>query len=126
LDAARACCNPGRDGMDLCIDRRKKRSTMNDEQLEIPPEAMSDPEAFELLRLWAAHEQLHVAIRSDLGGGAEDFGELLADLFEHASRMFAQRDGVPLAECRELMLQDFLRRVESPKPSLEGTLPTEH
>lgn len=99
---------------------------MNDEQLEIPPEALSDPEAFELLRLWAAHEQLHVAIRSDLGGGAEDFGDLLADLFEHASRMFAQRDGVPLAECRELMLQDFLRRVESPKPSLEGTLPTEH
>lgn len=76
--------------------------------------------------MWAAHEQLHVAIRSDLGGGAEDFGELLADLFEHASRMFAHRDGVPLAECRELMLQDFLRRVESPRPSLEGTLPTEH
>jgi len=96
------------------------------EELDIPPGALTDPEAFELMRLWAAHEQLHVVISSDVGGGAEDFGELLADLFEHASRMFSQRDGVPLDRCRELMLEDFLRRTSSPKSSIEGSLPVEH
>ena len=100
---------------------------MHEEELAIPPDALTDPEAFEIMRLWAAHEQLHVTINSDVSGGAEDFGELLADLFEHASRMFSQRDKVPLAKCRELMLEDFLRRTSStPKASLDGSLPVEH
>ena len=99
---------------------------MHDDELAIPPDALTDPDAFELMRLWAAHEQLHVTINGDVSGGAEDFGELLADLFEHASRMFAQRDEVSLAKCRDLMLQDFLRRVNSPKASIEGALPGEH
>ncbi len=99
---------------------------MSADELIIPPEALSDPEAFELMRLWAAHGQLHVAISGDLGGSAEDFGELLADLFEHASRMFSQRDGLPLAQCRELMLQDFVRRAKSPKGGIEGSVPAEH
>jgi hypothetical protein len=99
---------------------------MHDEELAIPPDALTDPDAFELMRLWAAHEQLHVTINSDVNGGAEDFGELLADLFEHASRMFAQRDKLSLVNCRDLILQDFLRRVDSPKASIEGSLPVEH
>lgn len=40
--------------------------------------------------------------------------------------MFSQRDAIPLAQCRDAMLHDFLRRVESPKASIEGTLPVEH
>lgn len=99
---------------------------MHHEELAIPPDVLSDQDAFELMRLWAAHEQLHVTINGDVSGGPEDFGELLADLFEHASRMFAQRDKAPLTKCRDLMLQDFLRRVNSPKASIEGSLPVEH
>ncbi|QBH02318.1 DUF5076 domain-containing protein [Xanthomonas oryzae] len=38
----------------------------------IPPDAVADPEAFELLRLWAANEQLQVSINRGLDGGAED------------------------------------------------------
>ncbi|MDQ8023782.1 MAG: DUF5076 domain-containing protein [Moraxellaceae bacterium] len=99
---------------------------MHDNELEIPAEVLTDPDGFELMRLWAAHGELHVTINSNLEGGAEDFGELLADLFEHASRMYSQRDGVPLAECRQLMLDDFLQRTSSPKDSIEGSIPTEH
>ena len=99
---------------------------MNENELEPPPEALTDPNGFEILRLWAAHEQLHVALCSDMQGGAEDFGELLADLFEHASRMYAQRDERPLSECRSAMLDDFMRRVEGPKASVEGSLPIDH
>ena len=99
---------------------------MDNFELAIPPEALSDPDRFELLRLWAAHEQLHVTISSDLEGGAEDFGELLADLFEHASRMYAQRDKQSLEEVRDVILEDFQRRIAEPNPSRMGSLPTEH
>lgn len=100
---------------------------MRPDELAIPPEALDDSDAFELLRLWAANGQLHVAINGDLDGGAEDFGELLADLYEHASRMYAQRDSRPLADCREVIFQDFLRRSRNgPRASLEGSMPTEH
>ena len=99
---------------------------MTENKLEPPPEALTDPDGFEILRLWAAHGELHVTLSSDLQGGAEDFGELLADLFEHASRLYAQRDQRPLSECREVMLEDFLRRTKQPKLSLEGSLPVEH
>lgn len=99
---------------------------MSENELDIPPEALTDPDGFELLRLWAAHEQLHVSISGELGGEAEDFGELLADLFEHASRMFSQRDSRPLHECRQGILEEFQRRIAAMKPSLEGSLPTEH
>jgi hypothetical protein len=44
-------------------------------ELSIPPEALEDPEAFEIMRLWAGGGHLHVAINSGLDGGAEDFGE---------------------------------------------------
>jgi hypothetical protein len=99
---------------------------MEKNALQIPPEALLDEDAFEIMRLWAAQGQLHTIISSRLEGGAEDFGELLADLFEHASRMYSQRDKRPLAECRQAMLEDFRRRVDSPKDSIEGGMPTEH
>ncbi len=99
---------------------------MNRNALQIPPEALSDEDSFEIMRLWAAHGRLHTIICSDMQGGAEEFGELLADLFEHASRMYSQRDRRPLEECRRVMLEDFNRRVESPKDSIEGGMPTEH
>jgi hypothetical protein len=99
---------------------------MDKNALQIPPEALTDDYAFEIMRLWAAHGQLHTIISSDIQGGAEAFGELLADLFEHASRMYSQRDRRPLAECRRVMLEDFNRRIESPKDSIEGGMPTEH
>ncbi len=95
---------------------------MYTDELRVPEGVLSDPEAFEIMRLWAAHEALHVTLNSDLGGGAEDFGELLSDLFEHAARMFAERDGHTVEQCRNVMLTDFLARVKAPKESIEGAI----
>lgn len=64
---------------------------MNDNELNIPPKALTDPNDFKLLRLWAAHEQLHVSFKGNLSGEAEDFGELLADHFEHSSRLIRKK-----------------------------------
>lgn len=95
---------------------------MYTDQLQIPDGVLSDPEAFEIMRLWAAHEALHVTLNSDLSGGAADFGELLSDLFEHAARMFSERDGQSLEHCREVMLRDFMERVGAPNDSIEGAI----
>ncbi|WP_010459542.1 MULTISPECIES: DUF5076 domain-containing protein [Acidovorax] len=95
-------------------------------ELPIPQEALNDPGAFEIMRLWAGGGQLHVMINSGLQGGAEDFGELLADLYEHAARLYAQRDEQTVAECRVLILEDFLRRTREPNVSVEGEIPKDH
>ena len=99
---------------------------MHKNALQIPPEALADEDAFELMRLWAAHGYLHTIISSDMEGAAKDFGEVLADLFEHASRMYAQRDKRPLDECRRDMLEEFNSRVESSNDTIEGGMPIEH
>jgi len=98
------------------------RHLMYTDELRIPDGVLSDPEAFEIMRLWAAHEELHVTLNSDLSGGAADFGELLSDLFEHAARMFAERDGQSVEHCREVMLRDFMERIGAPKDSIEGAI----
>jgi hypothetical protein len=95
---------------------------MYTDELRVPEGVLSDPEAFEIMRLWAAHEELHVTLNSDLNGGAEDFGELLSDLFEHAARMFAERDGHTVEQGRNVMLANFLERVKAPKESIEGAI----
>ena len=101
--------------------------TENDSpELSLPPEVLEDPDAFEIMRLWAGGGQLHVVINGGLEGGAEDFGELLADLYEHAARLYAQRDNREVAECREVILEDFLRRTREPKTSVEGEIPKDH
>jgi Domain of unknown function (DUF5076) len=114
----------------LTIIHRGDRMDLEDEddspELPIPPEAMEDPDAFEIMRLWAGGGHLHVTINSALEGGAEDFGELLADLYEHAARLYAQRDDRSVAECREVILEDFLRRTREPKTSVEGSIPRDH
>ena len=95
-------------------------------ELPIPPEALEDPDAFEILRLWAGGGHLHVTINSGLQGGAEDFGELLADLYEHAARLYAQRDGQTVAQCRAVILEDFLLRTKEPNVSVDGGIPPDH
>ena len=95
---------------------------MKPDELDIPPDALTDPNAFELLRLWAANEHLHVTISSSLGGTAEDFGEVLADLFDHATRLYAQREDRKLSDCREAMLANFLQLMKRYRPDLEGSI----
>lgn len=60
-------------------------------ELAIPPAALKDKEAFEILRVWAAFEEQHVTIHSGLNGSAGDFGYLLAELALHASKLYAER-----------------------------------
>ena len=95
-------------------------------ELWIPPDALDDPQAFELIRVWAAHGMQHVTIRSDLDGGAPAFGYMLAQLLEHAARLYAQREGQPIEQCRRQIVEAFEAELERPSGDASGEIPREH
>lgn len=76
-------------------------------ELQIPPAAVKDQESFEILRVWAAFEEQHVTIHSELNGDAKDFGFLLAELALHASKLYAQRLNRPETEMLKNLLDGF-------------------
>jgi hypothetical protein len=76
-------------------------------ELAIPAPTESDPKAFELLRVWAAHGDQHVTIRPDLHGGPEGFGYMLAQLARHGALLYGQREGRPPAEVLKLVKLGF-------------------
>jgi hypothetical protein len=97
------------------MDPKKK---VDEYSLPVPDPAQSDPEAFELLRVWAAHGEQCVAIHSGLAGGPEGFGFMLAQLSPHAALLYAQRESMPPQEALKLIRQGFDDEWE------EGTWPS--
>lgn len=59
---------------------------MHKNELAIPPQAESDPEAFEMLRAWAAGGAQHVSIMGPHYQNAAIWGVFLADLVRHLAR----------------------------------------
>ena len=58
--------------------------------LDIPPAVASDPKATEIARIWAAHGQQHVHLRSGLWEDAGNWGILLVDLARHVANAYEQ------------------------------------
>jgi hypothetical protein len=51
--------------------------------LLIPPVAQSDPDAFEIARVWVAAGEQHVSLRPDTWDDAGAWGIVLVDLAKH-------------------------------------------
>ena len=92
------------------------------QELDVPPLTLTDPDSFELIRVWAAHGEQHVTISSDLGGGAIQFGLLLADLAKHGAKMYSQREGTALEPQLRAVLSGFLDHWREENPSLTGSI----
>ena len=58
--------------------------------LEIPSTVMGDPKATEIARIWAAHGQQHVHLRSGLWDDAGHWGLMLVDLARHIANAYEQ------------------------------------
>jgi hypothetical protein len=56
--------------------------------LEIPSTVEGDPNALEIARIWAAHGQQHVALRSGLWEDAGNWGIMLVDLARHVANAY--------------------------------------
>ena len=83
---------------------------MSDQQarsLSIPPGAETDPEATELVRVWAAHGEQHAVLRVEAWGeNPAPWGILLVDLARHVARayreIYGRSEQESLARIREL------------------------
>jgi hypothetical protein len=99
---------------------------MKNKELLIPPEAIEDPDSFEIMRVWAAKEAQHVTIRDNLNGGAYDFGYMLAQLLEHGAQLYTQRDGIDIQDARKKVMSGFQDEIEEPSGNVSGSIPTEN
>ncbi len=59
-------------------------------ELQIPPTAKDDPNAVEIARIWAAHGQQHVHLRTGLFPDAGSWGIMLVDLARHIANAYEQ------------------------------------
>jgi hypothetical protein len=92
-------------------------------QLDPPPDIDSNPDSFEILRLWAVSGAQRVTIRSDIGGGALGFGEMLAHLAQYGARLFAQREGTQLDPQLRAIVRGFIEEYREQGGNVEGSIP---
>src|SRR5688572_25274173 len=67
--------------------------TSHPRQLAIPGVAFRDPKAVELLRLWAANGQQHVALATGVWDDPASWGIMLVDLAKHIANAYEQTNG---------------------------------
>lgn len=63
-------------------------------ELIIPPAAKSDPDARELIRVWAAAGQQHVSISAGAWDDPATWGIMLVDLARHLANFYSQERGM--------------------------------
>lgn len=89
-------------------------------ELIIPPAAKEDPNAFEILRVWAANDEQHVTIHSELQGKAYDFGYMLADLALHGARLYSERFTISLKDALNDIVRGFNDEIEDQESEISG------
>jgi hypothetical protein len=62
-------------------------------ELPIPTVVEADPRAVELLRVWIAQRQQHVAIATHIWKDPAAWGIMLVDLAKHIARAYEQSSG---------------------------------
>lgn len=62
-------------------------------QLPIPDAAIRDTKALELLRVWAASGQQHVALATGVWSDPASWGIMLVDLAKHIANTYEQSNG---------------------------------
>ena len=93
--------------------------------LEPPPAAATDPNATELLRLWAANGKLDVVI--NIGAyhkqghdEAVAWGVIISDFTRHVARALAQRFGKNEKQEMAKIRESYLKELTGPTSPIEG------
>ena len=90
--------------------------------LEIPPTVEGDPKAIEIARIWAAHGQQHVHLRSDLWADAGNWGIMLVDLARHVANAYEQDGRGDYFEVLARIREIFEAEWDSPTDIVRGKL----
>jgi hypothetical protein len=93
--------------------------------LDPPHTIEGDPEATEMLRLWAAHDKLNVSINIgcyEKAGHdeAKAWGIIIADFTKHVSRALSQRYGHAPEETIDKIRDIFLKELSEPTSDIDG------
>lgn len=67
---------------------------MTKRELIVPPEAERDPNAWELVRVWAAEGEQHVTLATGLWKDPGAWGIVLVDLARHVANAYGQTHGM--------------------------------
>jgi hypothetical protein len=94
-------------------------------QLEPPPAALTDPNATELVRLWAANGKLDVVINIGLyeGNGQDEavaWGIIISDFTRHVARSLAKRYGKNEEQELAKIRDSFARELIKPTSAITG------
>ena len=97
-------------------------------ELDRPPEVETDAKATEMIRVWIAHEELHVSLLlgmwQDAPNGSVDerqaWGELLADVVRHISNGLKQSHGWDVSDTRQQIRSSFLVHLDSEDTAFSG------
>jgi uncharacterized protein DUF5076 len=81
--------------------------------LPIPDKVQMDPNAVELMRMWAASGQQHVSIATGVWENPAAWGIALVDLASHIARAY-ERDGADRRRVLDLIKRAFDAEWESP------------
>jgi hypothetical protein len=92
------------------------------DELPIPPEALKDPDSFELIRVWAAKGEQFVTIESGFNGGPTNFGYMIADLIRHGARLHSQQENIPLREALEQIIAGMRKELTHQEHEISGSI----
>jgi len=100
-------------------------------ELNQPPEITGDEKATEMIRVWIAHNQLHVSMLLGMWQDApesqvderEAWGELLSDLTKHIANGMMKEYGWDYDSTRHRIRAAFLKNFDDKSKTVEGDFP---
>jgi len=93
-------------------------------ELPIPPAALKDHKAIEMIRTWVAAEQLHCCVNIGHWHGEFDepsaWGILLADVVRHVANALEEEFGMDVREAIPAIRESFLAELAKPTSMHQG------
>jgi hypothetical protein len=91
------------------------------DQLLIPDAAKTDPESFELLRVWIANKRQHMSLKVGVWPDPAAWGIMLADLARHIANSYYEDAGLNRSQAFERIKAAFDAEAAFPTDSPSGT-----
>ena len=97
-------------------------------ELDKPIQTDGDENATEMMRIWLAHDDLHVSLLLGMWADADDcdiderdaWGELLADTVQHIANGLNKSHGWDITETVSKISNSFLKNAKSPQGDITG------
>ncbi len=88
-------------------------------ELPTPPDAVQDPDATEVLRVWVVGESLQCSLRSDTFSDPAVWGLLLADVVRHVTEALREHEGLDPSDAARIIRAAFEADMDSPADTPE-------